>query len=255
MTFRRIEHGVVDSTSERAFAALLEGTARDGDVHVADAQTAGRGRLGRTWFSAPGEGLYLSVVLLPPPPGWSAAALTMAAGLATLDAARAALGGDDADTDRALRLKWPNDVVDARGAKLAGVLVETRGLDPSRPHYVVGIGVNVLQRAFPPELEAERPATSLARLGVDVAVSVVGSLVLDALSARLAGITADPAALSEDFLAATGLAHSAVAVGIGGEERYGDLVALSLDEGVVLRTPESVEERIALEHVRSLVPA
>ena len=68
MTLRVLRHGIVDSTSERAFAALADGSARHGDVHVAEGQSAGRGRLGRLWASAPGEGLYASLVLLPGPP-------------------------------------------------------------------------------------------------------------------------------------------------------------------------------------------
>ena len=68
VTFRVIEHGTVDSTSERAFAALACGEARHGDVHVATAQTAGRGRRGASWSSAKDAGLYMSVVWLPPPP-------------------------------------------------------------------------------------------------------------------------------------------------------------------------------------------
>ena len=126
MQFRVLRHGVVDSTSERAFAAIEDGSARHGDVHVAEAQTRGRGRLGRSWASAPGEGLYLSTVLLPGPPPLSPTALTMATGLAVHDAVRG-LGVD------AVRLDWPNDVV-VDDAKLCGILVESRGLTPAAPH-------------------------------------------------------------------------------------------------------------------------
>ena len=62
---RRFHHGVTDSTNERGLAALAEGTAQHGDLHVAHAQTAGRGRLGRSWHSDEGAGLYISMVLLP----------------------------------------------------------------------------------------------------------------------------------------------------------------------------------------------
>jgi len=169
MQFRRIEHDVVDSTNERAFAALADGSALHGDAHCARQQLVGRGRRGARWASERDVGVYVSVVLTPSAP-LHPAALTMAGGLAVFDLARE-LGVAGA------RLKWPNDLVvdgeglDAElGAKLAGVLVETRGLDPERPHYVLGVGVNVRQREFAPELVAERAVTSLLLCGVDVEV-------------------------------------------------------------------------------------
>jgi BirA family biotin operon repressor/biotin-[acetyl-CoA-carboxylase] ligase len=246
MRFRRIEHAIVDSTSERAFAALARGEARDGDVHVAVGQTAGRGRRGRAWHSAPGEGLYASLVLLPPPPGWPPAAATIAGGLAALEAAAAGLPAG------ALRLDWPNDVVDARGAKLAGVLVETRGLDPARPHYVLGVGVNVLQRAFPPELAAERAVTSLARLGSAATPAEVLERLLAALERRLAAIDGDPASLARDYLAATGLAGGRVALEAGDGRREGELAALDLARGVALRGAHGELAWTPLELVRAL---
>src|SRR5262245_62468054 len=113
MELRVRRDGEVGSTNERALASVADGSARHGDVHVAEGQTAGRGRLGRSWASASGEGLYLSLVLLTeraPSP----AALTMGAGLAVLEGVRS-LGV------RGAQLKWPNDVL-ASGAKLAGIL-------------------------------------------------------------------------------------------------------------------------------------
>src|SRR3954462_7216769 len=85
MQFRTIRHGVVDSTSERAFTAVAEGSAKHGDVHVAVAQTAGRGRQGGRGHSGGGDGLYASIVLLPEVE-LSAAGATIAAGLAVHDA-------------------------------------------------------------------------------------------------------------------------------------------------------------------------
>ena len=78
MKLRAIQHADVDSTQARAFAAITDGTARDGDVHVASSQSAGLGRRGRSWFSPPTGGLYASVILLqdgPPsaPGAWTAA--------------------------------------------------------------------------------------------------------------------------------------------------------------------------------------
>lgn len=136
--------GTVDSTQrvarERACAGVPGGYAV-----VADAQTAGRGRLGREWVSPPGEDLYLSIVLRPPLPARSSPLLTLHA------AARLAERLD-------LQVKWPNDLVH-EGRKVGGLLAEMEA-DGERVRWVVlGLGVNVNRREFPPSLPA---ATSLA---------------------------------------------------------------------------------------------
>lgn len=248
MNHRIHRHGTIDSTSERAFAALVDGSARHGDVHVAQAQTRGRGRLGRAWHSAPGEGLYASLVLLPPRP-WPPAALTVAVGLAVLDAVRG-LG-----TDRA-RLKWPNDVVVPGrdgDAKLSGILVETRGLALDRPHYVVGVGVNVAQRAFPPELLAERPVTSLELEGVRADTETVLQAFLRAVPARLDAITDAPAALARDYAAATGLVDGTrVHVDAGDAPLTGTLCSFDVTAGVRVVDDGGRGHAFPLDIVRSM---
>src|SRR5205085_672452 len=100
-----------------------------------DAQTAGRGRLGRTWVSPPGTNIYLSAIVRAPRPVAELAPMTLAIGIGVVDAVRAA-GVTNA------ALKWPNDVVVplGRGAtKLAGILCEVAG----DGCVVAGIGVNV----------------------------------------------------------------------------------------------------------------
>jgi BirA family biotin operon repressor/biotin-[acetyl-CoA-carboxylase] ligase len=251
MRFELIEHDAVDSTSERAFAALEARTARHGDVHTAREQTAGRGRRGASWASARGEGLYLSVVLLPERtahPG----ALTMAGGLAAFDAAR------ELGLGRA-RLKWPNDLVvdesgardDESSAKLAGVLVETRGLDLARPHYVLGIGVNVKQREFTAELRAQRAVTSFALCGIEVQIANVREFVLANLARRLEQAFVEDPRLCADFAAATDIAGRALDVECGEERLTGRFVELSL-RGIVLRGADGAQRHCALEHVRAV---
>lgn len=240
---RIVRHGVVDSTSERAFAELAAGRARHGDVHVATAQTKGRGRLGHAWHSPPGEGLYASFVLMPPRP-WNAAGLTIALGLAALDAVRA-LGLARA------ALKWPNDVV-VDGAKLAGVLAETRDLDPRRPAYVAGIGIDVAQRAFPPELAAERPVTSLALCGVACTVEDALNELVRALPVRCAQIESDPARLASDFLRAAGLDRGRVRAEVAAGSVVGELAHFSIAGGLAIRPATGPETHHALEHVRAL---
>jgi BirA family biotin operon repressor/biotin-[acetyl-CoA-carboxylase] ligase len=244
--FRIVRYDVIDSTSERAFAAIAAGTARHGDVHLARGQTNGRGRFGRTWFSPTDGGVYASVVLMPPPPPLSPSVLTMAVGLAVRDAARN-VGVSEA------RLKWPNDIV-VRGAKLAGVLVETRGLDLARPHYVVGIGMNVRAVGFPAALESEREVTNVEKLGLSATVDDALEAILEALDERLAAITRDPQSIAEDYLDASGLADAVIAVRFGSAEARGRLLALSLDRGLLLRRDDRTgeEEHVPLELVREI---
>jgi BirA family biotin operon repressor/biotin-[acetyl-CoA-carboxylase] ligase len=139
------------STMSRA-AELAAGGAPEGAVVIADHQTAGRGRLGRTWLAPPGTSLMLSVVLRPGLPPRRAWAVASAAGLALAEAADAVLGRPGL-----VALKWPNDLL-LGPAKAAGLLAESR----DGGVVLLGMGVNVGQAAadFPPELRAR--ATSLS---------------------------------------------------------------------------------------------
>ena len=237
----------VDSTNERAFAALASGDARHFDVHLAAEQTAGRGRRGASWASARGEGLYMSVVLLPHAPALHPAALTMAGGLAVFRALLA-VGAARA------RLKWPNDVL-VEGAKLAGVLVETRGLDVARPQYVVGFGVNVRQRSFAPELVAERPVTSLVLLGVECGIEQLRAALCFALARELERVREPARELLDDYLGATQLRGKRVRVEMPDGEHCGVLDSLSLAHGLALTLGAGSSARVehlALEHVRQV---
>jgi BirA family biotin operon repressor/biotin-[acetyl-CoA-carboxylase] ligase len=250
MQLRIERHGLVDSTSERAFDAIARGRARHGDVHVASAQSAGRGRRGARWFSPAGEGLYLSAVLLPRAADFRPEAVSIAGALAV----RAALEGLGQPGLARLELKWPNDLL-VTGAKLSGVLVESRGLDPARPHAVLGIGVNVAQRSFPPELEAERPVTSLALLGVAITPEELLGRLLAPLALRLELCESDAERLAAEYLAASGLAGADVVARTADGERRGRLVGLSLARGLTLAQAGGREQSLALGHVQGLAPA
>ena len=187
---------VVESTQTTAFGLAAQG-APDRTVVVADHQSAGRGRRGRSWNDAPGTSLLASILVRPRIAPALLATFSIATAVAVAEALRRATGIE-------ARLKWPNDVL-ARGRKLAGILVETRiltnaGTGVSKPPrtlgrpptvdadlappvtdaatrtsgrpptvdadlappvtMVIGVGVNLAQRAFPAEL-ADR-ATSVA---------------------------------------------------------------------------------------------
>lgn len=129
---------------------------------VANAQTAGRGRRGHRWFSPPGSGLYVSVVLTPIralDPRRATLLLTIAAGVAIAEAI-------DAVTGLTVRLKWPNDVL-IDGRKVSGILAEAATDRESIASVALGYGVNVRAGAYPPDLSDR--ATSIEReLGREV---------------------------------------------------------------------------------------
>jgi BirA family biotin operon repressor/biotin-[acetyl-CoA-carboxylase] ligase len=148
-------------------------------------------------------------------------------------------------------LKWPNDVV-VDGAKLAGVLAETRDLDPRRPAYVAGIGVNVRQRSFAPELAADRAVTSLLLCGIACRSEDVLEAVLEALEVRCAQIESDVARLEHDFVRAAGLDGRAVRADVAAGSFEGRLQSLTVADGLRLRGARGESWRFALEHVRAL---
>jgi BirA family biotin operon repressor/biotin-[acetyl-CoA-carboxylase] ligase len=149
-----------------------------GTVVIADAQTAGRGRRGRTWFSPAGSGLYVSAVVAPAraavDPGRATALLTLATGVALSE-------GVERATGLAPAIKWPNDLL-LGSRKLAGILAEAFG-----EAVVLGYGINVGPMAYPPELRDR--ATSLeTELGRAIDRSVVAVETLAALASRYADL-------------------------------------------------------------------
>jgi BirA family biotin operon repressor/biotin-[acetyl-CoA-carboxylase] ligase len=144
--------GRVGSTNDVA-TALARGGASEGCLVVAEEQTKGRGRLGRTWYSPPSSGLWFSIVFRPnlPPDASTTVSLAAALGVAT------ALEDDYAIP---ARIKWPNDVV-VNARKICGILTEAEFTGADLNFVVVGIGINVLgvKADFP--LEIRDIATSL----------------------------------------------------------------------------------------------
>lgn len=124
---------------------IEEGTDPDGALFVAEKQTAGKGRQGRIWTSPSGENIYMSLLLWHPDiKPVSASRLTLVMGLS---AAR----GLEKLTGRRAGIKWPNDVVYS-GKKICGILTEMR-IQEEKPEYIViGVGINVNQTEFSPEL-------------------------------------------------------------------------------------------------------
>ncbi|HEY1372967.1 MAG TPA: biotin--[acetyl-CoA-carboxylase] ligase [Candidatus Binatia bacterium] len=142
----------LDSTNRVAYKLAAEGAA-EGDVVLAETQTHGKGRLGRSWFSPPGLNLYLSVILRPKFSPSDAPQLTLVSAVALADTVQRFLGSPPA-------IKWPNDIL-VGGKKLAGILTES-SVDSQRLHFVVvGIGVNLNMPAGMLPEDIRRTATSL----------------------------------------------------------------------------------------------
>lgn len=120
---------------------------------VADEQTAGRGRRARAWYSSPGDGLYISILFLPRSD--SSSRLPLTGLLAAVAVAETLIERGVAGVD----IKWPNDVL-AGGRKISGVLAEAVSAGPESPRLILGVGVNLNHRSFPPDLSES--ATSLA---------------------------------------------------------------------------------------------
>jgi BirA family biotin operon repressor/biotin-[acetyl-CoA-carboxylase] ligase len=176
---RQERFDVVGSTNDVVRGWLADGVP-EVCLAVADEQTAGRGREGRTWSAPTGCALLLSLgfrpVWLAPERVWQLA------GTVSLAMAGAAEGVAGL-APGAIRLKWPNDLVtesDGRVRKLAGVLGETDGLGGDDPRAIIGIGVNVEWHAdeFPPELVGSMTSLSVASEGpVDSATLLASFLV------------------------------------------------------------------------------
>ncbi len=141
---------VTGSTNNDALAAARDG-APNGSVYFADGQQTGRGRGDHSWHSADGEGLYVSVLLRPAVSPARLPLIPLTAGLAAAKAISITSGLE-------VDLRWPNDLlIGAR--KAGGILVESKTEGDAVAFVVIGIGINVHQRAFDPELST--PATSL----------------------------------------------------------------------------------------------
>jgi len=150
---RRLE--LVGSTNDELRRLAAAGTP-SGTVVVAEAQTAGRGRLGAPWHSPPGSGLYLSVLFRPRGTAADATRFTLASAVAACEAGRASGA-------RELAIKWPNDLL-WRGRKVAGTLAELRTTGAAVLDLVVGTGFNVGQGEgdFPPELRGRAASLGMA---------------------------------------------------------------------------------------------
>jgi BirA family biotin operon repressor/biotin-[acetyl-CoA-carboxylase] ligase len=150
----------IGSTNECALRRARQG-ASAGTLVFAEAQTAGRGRLGRQWFAPPRGGLCFSLIVCPLTSSSRWPLLTHVASAALAFAIRELESEDMIPVPLDLELRWPNDVL-ISGKKAAGILLETVGTGSSLSAAVVGVGVNVAPGSLPPELQGSAISLSEA---------------------------------------------------------------------------------------------
>jgi BirA family transcriptional regulator, biotin operon repressor / biotin---[acetyl-CoA-carboxylase] ligase len=229
--------GEVDSTNRLGLERLASGDA--GPLWLrAEVQTAGRGRAGRAWTSPAGN-LYATYVARLPCPAWTAAQLSLVAGVAVVAAVK------ELAPSVAPQLKWPNDVL-VSGAKLAGILVESRAEAESVTGVVIGCGVNLVIAPAAPD----RPTTSLAAYGHPCTPEQAHGALARHLSAALGRWDHGNgfASIRQDWLAAGLPLGTAVSVKGTGGPLHGRFAGLA-DDGSLLMTPDAPDETGVVQRI------
>ncbi len=234
-----------DSTNDRAHALAKDGAA-EGTVVIAEAQQAGKGRLGRRWTSPAGVNLYASIILRPPIAPRHASQLTF------LSAAAVARAISES-TGLTPTVKWPNDVL-LDGRKVAGLLNELDAETERIRYLILGVGVNVNMRAeqFPDDLRY--PASSLAMAsGGEVSRLLFTRTLLEQLDRlysqyRREGFEPIMQAWQEYFV----LTGQQVEVDCQGRLLRGRVVGLDDDGALLLQLADGRQERVLAGDVRPL---
>lgn len=222
------------STNDEA-RGLAEQGAADGLVVLTENQTAGRGRRGADWFAAAGASLAFSIVVRPAEPKSLWPRLALAAGLAVAEAAEACASQ--------VGIKWPNDIWIGR-RKVAGILVEA-----GQDFAVVGIGINVNTREFPPQLATLATSLQLAAgQAQDRALVLTNILARFALRRNQIGAGFDE--LLDGVRLRCVLSGHAVSLVTASGPRHGTMEGLGPGGELLLRTPGGLERIIQADEVR-----
>lgn len=227
----------VDSTNNYARRLAAEG-APEGTAVIADMQTAGRGRRGRSFFSPSGEGLYLSVILRPNARPEQILHLTAMTAVAASRAVTAVCG------ERPM-IKWTNDLVFGR-KKLAGILTELSLVAETREveYVIIGIGVNCVQSQFPPEI-ADIAASIYTQTGKRNVRNALAAALLCELSRMNDALLTEKDAWLREF------AENCVTLGREVQIIRGDSVRPAFAEGIgpeaelLVRYPDGTREAVA----------
>lgn len=226
----------VGSTNDAA-RSLAEKGAAHGTAVLAEAQTSGRGRCGRTFHSPPGRGVYLSLVLRPEPQ----APLS----LVTVAAAVAVARAIEDVTGRRARIKWPNDVL-VDGKKVCGILAEAAA-GPAGAFVILGIGVNFCARAqdFPPECR-DTAGALYERWPADVTRDRLAAAVIDGVREAFAA----PEETLPEYRERSAVLGRRVALSLPGETVRGKAVGIDGGGALVIEDGEGNRRAYAAGEVR-----
>jgi BirA family biotin operon repressor/biotin-[acetyl-CoA-carboxylase] ligase len=227
----RTIHSFQSVTSTNTLAAdWAEDGAPDGAVVYAEHQTQGRGRHGRTWQAHAGLNLTFSIILRPTLPIDRLGMIPIAAGLAVAEALDGFVSPISAD------IKWPNDIL-LCGRNCGGILLESRWIGGEKvPAVVLGIGINVNQTEFPPEL-SDRATSLLLETGRRTQRAPLFALILERLEQRLDSLPGRAAEVRRSYLDRMTQLNSEVSLRFSsGDSVCG--VAIGLDDfgGIVLES-------------------
>ena len=225
----------VDSTNLVCKRMAADG-APDGTVVIADEQTAGRGRLGRSFQSMRGLGLYLSILWRPgtPPESWMA--LPALGAVAAVRAIERVCG-------LAAQIKWPNDIV-YENKKLGGILTESVLL-PGEAAVVLGIGINVSHRAEDFAGEVRALAASLEMVsGRTVDRAALAAALMEELDCLRREALPEPQLWLQEYRAACLTVGREVQVLCGGSARRAVALGVDRDYGLQVRYEDGEEETV-----------
>lgn len=225
------------STNDIAEKLAVDGV-KEGAVVIAESQTQGRGRLGRSWISQPRKGLWFSVLLRPKISPQAATQFTAGTAVALARAIRR-------ETSLAPAIKWPNDIF-ISGRKVAGILTEMTAELDSIHHLIIGMGININHESgdFPPDLQQH--ATSLCMEAkrsfcrADVTIAI-----LEELELVYRGIQdLRFAAIAEEWERLSSTLGQRVSIQMGNRILQGVAESLDADGALLLRTQHGRLERI-----------
>lgn len=216
-----------DSTNTVAQRLAVDGAA-EGTTVVAEVQSKGRGRLGRTWLSPPFRNLHLSIVLRPPVLAASAPSIGLVAGVATAETVREWVAD--------VALKWPNDVL-IGGRKVAGILTELEAQDHHVSFVILGIGVNLNMNETEIPDELRDKAVSICTLtGSPVDRTVFAERLLSQLEERYhLFLHAGFAAIRPLCETLSPLTGRLVRIDSGGRQQEGTVIGVADDGSLCLR--------------------
>ncbi len=232
----------IDSTNTKAKEMALQG-APHGSVLIADRQTGGRGRMGRSFYSPGGMGIYMSVILRPQYPAAQLMHLTCAAAVAMCDAVEKTTG---------LRpgIKWTNDLVIGR-KKVAGILTELglNGENGNIDHAVIGIGINCRQaeQDFPDDIRSTATSLSLAA-GKPVDRAALAANMITAFEEMSRNLIHKDAVLDRYRADCITLGQE-VSILSNQQVRHGKALDIDSDGGLIVRFPDGHLEAIGAGEV------